>query len=983
MTVEWGDGRSSVVPALRYPPRGPDVAAPTGRPLIGRHHELDRIRAALAAATDGAGQIVFVVGQMGIGKTRLAEEALTLARRRQFLVLVGRTPAASSGLAYAPLLSAFGAVLRSLDPPERDAMVGDLPHLGRLWPELGLPPTVPVQDPDLERALLFEAVARLLERLADDSPVGLFVDDIHWADAPSLALLGYLIPSLAALPVLLIGTYRPEGVADNKGFRQFLANARRSGLASEIPLPALDPDGVAAMAADILGDAPPASLLELSARAGGTPLFVEALVRGLLDAGALVRSPEGWTMGEHGSKTLPHGVRDLVADRLELLVPDERSTVELIAHGVQGLPHDLLEHVAAIEPGRLLDVVRRLVGAGLLIQDDGPEVAYRLAHPLIQEVAAAELPAVAGRRVHARLVRATESLRPRDLDRLAYHYSRAGREVDERRALEVLLEAGERAHGLAAHDEAARHFGAALPLIRDGKRPDLLAHVLERMGESWEPLGETAAAIEVWREAVAELEGAGDVRGVARLQRRLAFAAQIGGDITGARHHLTAGIDALRELPPSDELVNLYAARLFIDTLVDRDRAREAATELARLAEVLGSPRATAEALLAEASLWVVGGLPVEAPVPMSQDAARIAAEAGEWLLARRAHRELTWLMFIAGNHVAMRHHCQAQIDIDQRLGDTAHQTGPLLQLSYAALCSGHFDESVALAEESVAHAHRYDQRRAQAMALGALALAQVHRGDLDAAEDCLVEARQVFPEAKTDSRGGLHLVGWAELMLALERGDTAAVPASVAFLHAPMIRSLVGAAQVFDGDLEGALATVDLLTAGMPPGSYSVALADRLLGLVEHTRGETDAAREHLGRSTRALAALDLPFEAAVSQLHLGTAESVSEALTTFDRLGAARYADRARRALRSLGVRLTSARSGRRPDDPLSRRELEVARLVAAGLTNAEIAGRLVLSVRTVESHLDHIYGRLGISSRTALAAWVTTASQASPIT
>jgi ATP/maltotriose-dependent transcriptional regulator MalT len=483
---------------------------------------------------------------------------------------------------------------------------------------------------------------------------------------------------------------------------------------------------------------------------------------------------------------------------------------------------------------------------------------------------------------------------------------------------------------------------------------------------------------------VADLERVGDVRGVARLRRRLAFAAQAGGDLAGARHHLAAGINALGELPPSDELVDLYAARLLIDTpLVDPERAKETVAELGRLAQVLGSPRARAEALLAETSLLWLGGLPIDTPVPMAQNAAQIAEEAGEWLLARRAHRELAWLALLLGDHAAIRHHARAQIDIDERLGDAAHRSGPQLQLSLAALLAGDFDESLALAEAAVAHARRYDQRRAQAMCLGAVALTLVHRGDLDAAEDRLAEARHVFPEVMTDPRGGVHIVGWPEAMLALERGDVAGVHAAVGLLHVATIRNVIGAVQVLAGDLEGALSTAALLAVGTPPGPYSVALSDRLVGLVAHARGEMDAAQEHLERSAAALTALDLPFEAAVSQLHAGTVESLRQALATFETVSAARYADRARRALRNLGVRVPSARSGRDTDQRLSRREMEVARLVAEGLTNTEIAQRLVLSVRTVESHLDHIYGRLGISSRAALAAWVTAGDQQAPAT
>src|SRR5581483_985947 len=147
VTVEWrepGPGRDAIEPRGRRAPPRPDPPRPPGRPLVGRQAELERLGAALDEAGTGRGRMVFVVGEMGIGKTRLVEEGLALARDQGLAVLVGRTPAAGSGLAYAPLLSAFGAPLRSLGRLERDDLVGDLPHLGRLWPEFGLPPPAPV-----------------------------------------------------------------------------------------------------------------------------------------------------------------------------------------------------------------------------------------------------------------------------------------------------------------------------------------------------------------------------------------------------------------------------------------------------------------------------------------------------------------------------------------------------------------------------------------------------------------------------------------------------------------------------------------------------------------------------------------------------------------------------------------------------------------------------------------------------------------------
>jgi DNA-binding CsgD family transcriptional regulator len=391
------------------------------------------------------------------------------------------------------------------------------------------------------------------------------------------------------------------------------------------------------------------------------------------------------------------------------------------------------------------------------------------------------------------------------------------------------------------------------------------------------------------------------------------------------------------------------------------------------------------EALVTGVLVTFLGGAPArDRPRVKAQaeEALRIAEQAGEWLLARRAHRELAWLALYDYDFPRIRLHGQAHVDIDRRLGDLAHEPAALLILGYAAVVAGDFEEGVRIGEEAAALARRYEQPRALAMLLGQLAMARTYLGDLDAAQEHLAEADQVFPQLRTDPRAR-YVVGWPQATFALERGDLAGVLEAAGELTLPITRLLVGTAQVLADDLEGALATHALLAAGEAPGSCAVAFADRLQALIEQAQGDPDTARRHLERSAVALDALGLPFEAAISRLHAGTVDSVRQALATFEAAGAARYTDKARRALRALGVRLSSPRSGRAADQVLSRRELEVAGLVAEGLSNAEIAARLVLSVRTVETHLAHIYGRLGISSRTALAAWLTAAGPLERIT
>jgi DNA-binding NarL/FixJ family response regulator len=279
------------------------------------------------------------------------------------------------------------------------------------------------------------------------------------------------------------------------------------------------------------------------------------------------------------------------------------------------------------------------------------------------------------------------------------------------------------------------------------------------------------------------------------------------------------------------------------------------------------------------------------------------------------------------------------------------------------------------LAEAALAQARRYGQGRVLTIGHGTLAWFLTDRGELERAEAQLAEARRTIDLNGADR--ALHWVRIPEALLALERGDADGARKAAAKLPLPKGRWILADAHLLADEREAAREIGRRLAGAGPPGSYASAIGDGILGVVARSEEDDATGRDLLSRAAAALVALGLPFEAAIFEFHSGTAESLRAALATFERLGAERWADRARRSLRALGIRVLSPR--RRfpaPDGtPLSRRELEVAQLVSEGLPNAEIAARLVLSVRTVESHLDHIYARLGISGRAALTRWVTT--------
>ncbi len=962
-------------------------------PLVGRSAEMDRLAVRLSRAARGQGCAMFLIGEAGIGKTRLAHEALVLAREQGFLLLEGPAYALEGRLAYAPILAAFGPFLRRLDSPRQARLVSGLPDLGRLFTDLRLPAAEPLGDPALEKTRLFEAVARLLERLARETPVLLFVDDLHWADPASIELLHYLARGVAGQAVLVLGTYRAEEVDTARGLGSLMTSLRRAGLAEEVSIARLGQVAVAELANGVLGSEAPGDLLTLlDARASGTPLFIEALIRALIDAGHLRRHEGGWRLHTDLAPLLPSGIRDLILERLSRLDATERRVLDLIAVSGEAVPHDVLYGASGLDDEVLLEAVHRLRTTGLVVEDlTCPEVSYTLTHPLIQEVAYTELPGMARRRAHAACAAVLERLRPDDLDRLARHYHAAGPQVDPHRALEVLLAAGERAYGLYANDQAARHFGAALALIRAGRRTELLPSILERLGEAWERVGETAAAIAVWSEARALYERVGSVTAGARLLRRLALAEWDRGHFDAAQEHLEAGIQALAEGEPSPELADLLHARVVMLQRRGDDRGvSEAAKALTTLAEQLGSPRAMAEASLAQMGQLSAGPDFVAAREAVWHGLSE-AEEANEPLLVQRAHDMLALIAYALGEHAIAHHHAQLSLALARRLGAPTLELFPRIRLVSVDLMAGHWEAALRESAELIATARRIEHARGLAGALGFRALVHIYRGDLDEAAACLAEAREVFGGGAMLDRNIFDVVATAEMMLALERGDAAGALAVAKRLAqmpkgggVPLLAlALAAQAQVMVDESERALTTAQEILAHAPPGNaFASALGSRIEGLAQRALGQPTAALECLSQAIRAFTTAAMPFEAARARLEWATlvaatdaalaVPAVLESLAVFERLGARRYVRHARRLLYKFGVRPPGTLHRSRGTTPLSPRELEIVELVAEDRTNAEIAERLIISPRTVTTHLDRIYTRLGINSRTALVRY-----------
>ena len=912
--------------------------------LIGRDAELAALTEAIADAERGDGRLVLLSGEAGIGKSRLAAETLTLARHRGMTTLEGRANPLHAGLAYAPIVEALRGYFGQLSDEDFAGLLRGLDDLGRLLADPRLPAAVALHDPELEKTRMFDAVARLLHRIADTAPLLLFVDDLHWADLGTIELAHYLGRGIAGHRALLLASYR-TGEASGP-LRDLAVSVRRSDRDTELNLAALPDSVVVELVTDLLAEDPAPELLHsVTTRARGVPLFVTSLLQG----GPVPHPDE-----------LPVIIRDLVLGVLRGLGEPERRLLELISVAGDTASDEVIRAVWDLPTVDVQKVLRQLLAAGLIIEQVGGTVTYRVGHPLYAEVAYAELTAAERRAVHATLAGAIDRLDPDDVLSLAPHYLGAGDLVDPDRAGAVLAEAGWRALAIYADDEAVRYLTAAATEARAAKRIELLPTLLEGVGLARQRGGRLDEAVAAWADALAAARQCGLDEQAASLNTRLALAEEeLGNPASIDRHVESAG--------PEDALLRLISVIRQWDTA----RVRAIAEELAGFT---GGSAAVTQAANQLGQTFIAL---LDNDFVAARDAATGALAAGERcedespILAALACRRLIGLSILDGQlPAALTYATLYRVKVRRVDFPSA-----LSSAQYSLAIAYYLDGNLRAATEAIDSGLRLSRGAHLPRVLHYLLLGQAfllaEQGKPVAAERSLAEAREngILADATLGA-----LTELVQTSLALQAGEPNRVPARTewALYYEPMVMSLGmlfgGLAALAAGDRQRAGRIVGRMRATGTP--FLGALADRLTGLADGDAAMLRSAAERL-------AAMGIPVLAAQTWLEwaeLGGAddarEAVGECLRVFERAGLTPWVDRGRRLARSLGIRVT----GGRTSGVLSKREGQIAQLVAAGLSNADIAGRLFLSERTVETHLRNSYAKLGLGSRVALARWVT---------
>ncbi len=452
-----------------------------GGVFVGRQREMGELKAALEDALSGRGRLVMLVGEPGIGKTRIASELATYAGLRRAQVLWGRCYEGGGAPPYWPWVQAIRSYVRERDAEELKSEMGSgaadiaeiVSDIHDRLPDIKPPPAL---EPEQARFRLFDSIATFLKSAGRGKPLVLILDDLHWADKASLLLLEFVARELAGSRLLVIGTYRDVEVSRQHPLSKTLAELTRGDLYQRVLLRGLSQEDVGRFIEIVAGISPPRSLVEsVHGQTEGNPLFVTEVVRLLVQEGELTKE----RAGDSGSWSvrIPEGVREVIGRRLDRL--SERCNQTLTIASVIGREFTLEQLDRLIEDlsrERVLEVLEEALSARVIEELPREVGRYQFTHALIQETLAGELSTTRRVQLHARIAEALEELYGSDAEsraaELVHHFAEAVTVTETRSWSATPFWRGS---GRWAHTVMKRHW------------PSFSAHWRPKRGSRWTP----------------------------------------------------------------------------------------------------------------------------------------------------------------------------------------------------------------------------------------------------------------------------------------------------------------------------------------------------------------------------------------------------------------------------------------------------------------------------------------------------------------
>jgi DNA-binding CsgD family transcriptional regulator/tetratricopeptide (TPR) repeat protein len=943
--------------------------------LVGRDSQLGLVEQRLADAAEGAGRMLFVAGEAGIGKTRLLGSAARHAQRAGFAVV--RAAAFPGDVqSSAGLLMDLASGLTSADEPALRDVGRILASRARVLPTGG-------GDVHHRRRLLVQDLADPIAGVHVGRPTLIILEDLHWADELSLDVLGHLAPRLAARPVLVAGAYRSDELFPRLPMRQLRARLVGQRLAEEIRLPRLTLGQTASMTSATLGRPAPAQVVAaIQERSDGIPLHIEEFLAAISD--------EALTPQESAAvraAAVPDTLGDAVLSRAQQLSQAARNVASAAAVIGRSFDFDLLTAVTGAPADEVADALGELQEAYFIRPgEDADSLDFR--HALIRDTLYAHVGLAQRRRLHERVARTAVARRYRDAF-ISAHFEQAGRPAEAyRHALDAAAEAGlisARGEALELYRRAVRNLPAGLPALTR-------ARVFAALGDEAAAVDDNVAAAEAYRIAHELTTAAGEVLGAAALvPRMVAVGHLLGDDLRQRVGRLQAALDSLAGLSEADRERAGLRAGMAAAYMLDR-RLEEAIGHGERGREEsqrTGDEPTELNVAVTLGSVLVFAGR-MDEGWTILEDAIARADGAHQEAEAARGYRMLTSCASVLVEYNRAEHWMADAIGYAAKVELWNHRHYMASHLAHVQWCTGRWAAAAQTAQQALADGRGGITTQITAQyVLGYLALG---RGDWDAATPLLEEAFALGQHMAELQRLSPPLWGLAEAarcqgdhqtaLARCERGYQASASVTDAAYLFPYLLTGVRA-HLAAGQISAAEAWLDrvntILAVRAIPGTLPA--IEHAQGLILLSRGEAAAAYEMLASARTAWevrrrfwegtwALLDLAAAALKIRRHAEAAQLADQARAVAAATGAIPLADAAAQFLASLQHRGSAS-----PWHPLSDREFEIARLIADGLTNKQIAEQLVLAPKTISAHVAHILTKLGAGRRAEIAAWCAT--------
>ena len=916
----------------------PGRLADLGTGFFGRGPERDELAAALDQAASGHRQVVLIGGEPGIGKTSLTSVIARMAHDKGWTVLYGRCEE-DLGVPYQPFIEALRTYVTQGPTDVLEAHVAAHGgELGHLVPELHrrLPncPAPRTSDPATERYLAVGAATGLLSLASRDAPLLIALDDLHWADRPTLQLLSNVAQSTEVGQLVVLGTYRTTDLGSSHPLTDALASFRRERAVKRMLLSGLDLEDVVALIESASGEPLAAGYGDLAAAlrddTGGNPFFVWSMLRHLAESGALTQSASGhWSADEALVRAgLPHSVYEVIGQRVRRLGPDTEQLLGMASVIGRDFEIGVLSAAAEFDEDRTLDCLESAEQASLVAETVEHPGRFTFNHSLIEHTLYDSLGTARRRRAHQKVAETLEQRSGRSTAHagtLAYHWNEAGY---RERALHYSTLAGHAALESLAPDEAVRWFEQSLALLPSGTagQEDLRVDLLTDLGTAQRLVGDTSFRETLLKAGIL----AGELDDPARMARAAlennrGFYSSVGTEDVERIAALQAALDRLDGGDSAEGalLLATLAAEATFGTGVDcvdvkrrakamAERLGDPVTELRVInlvAETLRSPVNLAERLVdcnrglelsagiddPGARYWAVG------------NRMRATFEAGLLMESRRLFDEMTALA--------------------EEVGQPVMTWLALATRGHWALFDGELDEAERVVGEAFALGQASGQPDALVYYGGALIHSLWQHGNAESAIALLEEGAEANPGipgyyaglARAAAQGGL--VGRAQELLDAARAQS--------FEHLPPDLLWASGMSMYAecAVLLGDRAAAGLLYEELEPwadqfayiGTYTEGPIAHYLGALATVVGRYDDAERHFALALDMVTRPPAPFHLAHLRLELGrmlvarggpgdvtaAIDNLTEARTIAAKRGYENVVARADEGLESLAVR------------------------------------------------------------------------------